>query len=746
MKREMLKLEGMHCAACAQSIEKATGKLSGVYKSNVNFATEYLNIDYDENLLDRDTIIATVVKLGFNASFEEERHANEDEFLKKKNDEIRLLWKKFVISAIFSIPLLYISMGSMFGMPVPDVISPTSRPLNFAVIQLLLALPVVISGHNFYVVGFRSLVKRNPNMDSLIAIGTSSAFLYGLYATWMIYNGENHYVHSLYFESAAVILTLITLGKYFENVSKGKTSEAIKKLVGLTPKTARIIVDGNELEVAVKDVRQEDIVVVRPGERFPVDGEVVEGKTSVDESMLTGESIPVEKSLGDKLYCASINKNGFIKYRATRVGQDTAISQIIKLVEEAQGSKAPIARLADVISGYFVPIVMIIALVSGLGWYISGEGIRFSLTIFISVLVIACPCALGLATPTAIMVGTGKGAENGVLIKSGDALESAHKIDTVILDKTGTITQGKPIVTDIVGFGDFSQEEILQFAASAEYGSEHPLAEAIIKEAKEKDVQLKTAGDFDSISGFGIKAKIEDKNILMGNVKLMRNHKVDLNGSDIISEKMSMEGKTPMYVAIDGKMAGVISVADTVKPNSKKAIKMLKNMGITVVMITGDNEGTAKAIAKEVGIEKILSDVLPGDKADEVKKLQKKGNIVAMVGDGINDAPALAQADVGIAIGSGTDVAIESADIVLMRSDLMDVATAIQLSKSTIRNIKQNLFWAFGYNVIGIPVAMGILHIFGGPLMNPMFAGAAMSLSSVSVVSNALRLKKFKPY
>lgn len=745
MKREMLKLEGMHCAACAQSIEKATGKLSGVYKSNVNFATEYLNIDYDEKLLDRNAIIATVGKLGFKASYEEERHTNEDEFLKKKNDEIRLLWKKFIISAIFSIPLLYISMGSMFGMPVPNLISPSSHPLNFAMIQLLLTLPVVISGRDFYVVGLRSLVKGNPNMDSLIAIGTSSAFLYGIYATWMIYSGEDHYVHSLYFESAAVILTLITLGKYLENVSKGKTSEAIKKLVGLTPKTARIVVNGNETEVSVKDVRQEDIVLVRPGERFPVDGEVVEGKTSVDESMLTGESIPVEKSFGDKLYGASINKNGFIKYRATRVGQDTAISQIIKLVEEAQGSKAPIARLADIISGYFVPIVMAIALISGLGWYINGEGIRFSLTIFISVLVIACPCALGLATPTAIMVGTGKGAENGVLIKSGEALESAHKIDTVILDKTGTITQGKPIVTDVVSFGDFSQEEILQLAASAEYGSEHPLAEAIIKEAKEKNLQLKNAVEFDSISGFGIKAKIEDKNILMGNAKLMRNNKVDLNGSDIISQKMAMEGKTPMYIAVDEKIAGVISVADTVKPNSKKAIETLKNMGITVVMITGDNEGTAKAIAKEVGIEKILSEVLPGDKANEVKKLQEKGSIVAMVGDGINDAPALAQADVGIAIGSGTDVAIESADIVLMRSDLMDVATAIQLSKSTIRNIKQNLFWAFGYNVIGIPVAMGILHLFGGPLMNPMFAGAAMSLSSVSVVSNALRLKNFKP-
>ena len=486
--------------------------------------------------------------------------------------------------------------------------------------------------------------------------------------------------------------------------------------------------------------------MVRPGERFPVDGEVTEGKTSVDESMLTGESIPVEKNAGDKVYGASINKNGFVRYKATRVGQDTAIAQIIRLVEEAQGSKAPIARLADIISGYFVPVVIVLALMSGLGWYMAGEGVRFSLTIFISVLVIACPCALGLATPTAIMVGTGKGAENGVLIKSGDALETAHKVDTVVLDKTGTITQGKPVVTDIAVFGDFDENTILQLAASAEYGSEHPLAEAIIKKAEELGLELKSSQDFDAISGFGIKAVIEEKSVLLGNIKLMRNNDVKLEGFESVSEKLAIEGKTPMYLAVNQKIAGVIAVADTVKPNSRRAIEKLTSMGISVVMITGDNEGTARAIAKEVGIERVLSDVLPADKANEVKKLQKSGSIVAMAGDGINDAPALAQADVGIAIGSGTDVAMESADIVLMRSDLMDVATAIQLSQSTIRNIKQNLFWAFGYNVIGIPVAMGILHLFGGPLMNPMFAGAAMSLSSVSVVSNALRLKRFKPY
>ena len=746
MKREMLKLEGMHCAACAKSIEKATGKLDGVYSSNVNFATEYLNIDYDENTLDREKIISTVAKLGFKAVYEEVRHANEEQFLKKKDEEIKKLWRKFVISAVFSIPLLYISMGTMFGLAVPKIISPDVNPLNFAVIQLILTLPVMICGRDFYAVGFRSLIKRSPNMDSLIAIGTSAAFLYGIYAVAMISSGDHHYVHSLYFESAAVILTLITLGKYFENVSKGKTSEAIKKLVGLTPKTARILVDGKEVEIEVKDVRESDVVMVRPGERFPVDGEVTEGKTSVDESMLTGESIPVEKNAGDKVYGASINKNGFVRYKATRVGQDTAIAQIIRLVEEAQGSKAPIARLADIISGYFVPVVIVLALLSGLGWYMAGEGVRFSLTIFISVLVIACPCALGLATPTAIMVGTGKGAENGVLIKSGDALETAHKVDTVVLDKTGTITQGKPVVTDIAVFGDFDENTILQLAASAEYGSEHPLAEAIIKKAEELGLELKSSQDFDAISGFGIKAVIEEKSVLLGNIKLMRNNDVKLEGFESVSEKLAIEGKTPMYLAVNQKIAGVIAVADTVKPNSRRAIEKLTSMGISVVMITGDNEGTARAIAKEVGIERVLSDVLPADKANEVKKLQKSGSIVAMAGDGINDAPALAQADVGIAIGSGTDVAMESADIVLMRSDLMDVATAIQLSQSTIRNIKQNLFWAFGYNVIGIPVAMGILHLFGGPLMNPMFAGAAMSLSSVSVVSNALRLKRFKPY
>jgi Cu+-exporting ATPase len=583
-------------------------------------------------------------------------------------------------------------------------------------------------------------------MDSLIAIGTGAAVLYGIFALIQILRGDASYAMDLYFESAAVILTLITLGKYFETVSKGKTSEAIKKLMGLAPKTATVLRNDREIEIPIDEVKVGDIIVVKPGEKIPVDGVVISGITSVDESMLTGESIPVEKHPGDNVTGASINKNGSVQYKATRVGKDTTLAQIIKLVEDAQGSKAPIAKLADIISGYFVPIVIILSILSGLAWYfIGGESAVFALTIFISVLVIACPCALGLATPTAIMVGTGKGAENGVLIKSGEALETAHMIDTVVFDKTGTITEGKPKVTDIYSVDNITEEELLMISASAEKGSEHPLGEAIVEYAESKGIQIKKASDFKAIPGHGIEVTIDDKNILLGNRKLMTERKIPLNNMEDISDKFANEGKTPMYIAIDSKPAGIIAVADTVKDSSKKAIERLHNMGITVAMVTGDNTRTAQAIANQVGIDRVLSEVLPEDKANEIKKLQSEGIRVAMVGDGINDAPALAQADLGIAIGSGTDVAMESADIVLMRSDLMDVPTAIKLSRSTIRNIKQNLFWAFAYNTIGIPIAMGVLHIFGGPLLNPMIAGAAMSLSSVSVVTNALRLKRFKP-
>lgn len=738
-----MSIEGMTCSSCVQAIERALNKLDGVVEANVNLATEKLFISYDSSTLKVSDIKKAIEKAGYRA-VEEDTTVDIDQ--EKKEKEIKTIWNKFIISAIFTIPLLYIAMGHMLGAPLPMIIDPMYNPANFALVQLFLTIPVVIVGYQYYTIGFRTLFKGSPNMDSLIAIGTGAAVVYGIFATVKIIGGEHNYAMDLYFESAAVILTLITLGKYLEALSKGKTSEAIKKLMGLQPKTAIIIKDGKEVEVSIDEVEVGDIILVKPGEKMPVDGVVVDGITSVDESMLTGESIPVEKHVGDNITGASINKNGSIKYKATKVGRDTALAQIIKLVEDAQGSKAPIAKMADVISGYFVPIVIVLAIAGGLAWYLlGGQSSTFALTIFIAVLVIACPCALGLATPTAIMVGTGKGAENGVLIKSGVALETAHQVETIVFDKTGTITEGKPKVTDVVVANGMNQDELLQLTASAEKGSEHPLGEAIVKDAEEKNLEFKKIDSFEAIPGHGIEVVIEGKNILAGNRKLMVEKQISLENLEETSDKLAEEGKTPMYVAIDDKIAGIIAVADTVKENSKKAIEVLHKMGIQVAMITGDNRRTAEAIAKQVNIDIVLAEVLPEDKANEVKKLQGKGKKVAMVGDGINDAPALAQADVGIAIGSGTDVAMESADIVLMRSDLMDVPTAIQLSKSTIKNIKQNLFWAFAYNTLGIPIAMGVLYLFGGPLLNPMFAGAAMSLSSVSVLTNALRLKKFKP-
>jgi Cu+-exporting ATPase len=741
-----LKIEGMTCAACAKSVERVTKKLDGVIESNVNYATEKLNISYEPSKVRISDIKKAIEKAGYKA-LEEETTVDSDK--ERKEKEIKLLWNKFIISLIFTLPLLVISMGHMvaekFGYSLPKFIDPMSSPRFFAILQLILVIPVMIAGNRFFRVGFKSLVRRSPNMDTLIAIGTSAAFSYGIFAIVQIFGGNIDYAYDLYFESAAVIITLITLGKYLESVTKGKTSEAIKKLMGLAPKTAIIIRDGKEVEMPIEEVEVGDIIVVKPGEKMPVDGEVVEGTTAVDEAMITGESMPVEKNIGDKIIGASINKNGSIKYKATRVGKDTALAQIIKLVEDAQGSKAPIAKMADIISGYFVPVVIGLALLASISWYMSGETAVFALTIFISVLVIACPCALGLATPTAIMVGTGKGAEYGVLIKSGVALETAHKIQTIVFDKTGTITEGKPKVTDIIVTKDISEEYLLQLAASAEKGSEHPLGEAIVKGAEEKGIELKKLDFFKAIPGHGIEVKIDNKDILLGNRKLMLESNISLENLEETSHNLAGEGKTPMYIAIDGKIAGIIAVADTVKESSKKAIEKLHEMGIEVAMITGDNKRTAEAIARQVGIDRILAEVLPQDKANEVKKLQATGKKVAMVGDGINDAPALAQADIGIAIGSGTDVAMESADIVLMKSDLMDVPTAIQLSKKTIRNIKENLFWAFGYNTLGIPVAMGILYIFNGPLLSPIIAATAMSFSSVSVLLNALRLKGFKP-
>ncbi|ABW18613.1 heavy metal translocating P-type ATPase [Alkaliphilus oremlandii] len=738
-----LKIEGMTCASCAQSVEKAVKKLDGVNEASVNFATEKLNISYDSSKVKTIDIKKAVEKAGYKA-IEEETTVDADK--ERKEREMKVLWRKFIVSAIFTIPMLYITMGHMLGIHLPEIIDPMMNPTNFGLAQLILVIPSVIAGYKFYTVGFTALIRRSPNMDSLIAIGTAAAFVYGIFAIVQISEGNIEYANDLYFEAASVIITLILLGKYLESVTKGKTSEAIKKLMGLAPKTAIIIRDGKEVEISIEEVEVGDVIVVKPGEKMPVDGVVVEGNTSVDESMLTGESIPVEKNAGDNIIGASINKNGTIKYKATRVGKDTALAQIIKLVEDAQGSKAPIAKLADIISGYFVPVVIVLAIASGLAWYfIGGESLLFALTIFISTLVIACPCALGLATPTAIMVGTGKGAENGVLIKSGVALETAHKIKTIVFDKTGTITEGKPKVTDVVVANGITEDELLQLTASAEKGSEHPLGEAIVKGAEEKGLEFKKLDKFAAIPGHGIEVTIDGKVILAGNRKLMVDRKIAIDKLEDASNKLAEEGKTPMYVAIDNKIAGIIAVADTVKENSKRAIEKLHKMGIEVAMITGDNKRTAAAIAKQVGIDRILAEVLPEDKANEVKKLQAEGRKVAMVGDGINDAPALAQADIGIAIGSGTDVAMESADIVLMRSDLMDVPTAIQLSKSTIRNIKENLFWAFAYNTLGIPVAMGVLHIFGGPLLSPVLAALAMTFSSVSVLLNALRLKGFKP-
>jgi len=736
IKTYTFKVEGMTCSACSSRVERVTKKLNGVQSAIVNLATEKLTISIDEDQIGYAEIKAAVDKAGY-------KLVKEEEILEEiKVDESQLLLTRFIVSLVFSVPLLVVTMGHMLGMPLPHIIDSMMNPLNFATFQLILTAPVMVVGYRFYYIGIKNLLKLSPNMDSLIAIGTSAAFIYGIFGIYKIQMGETNYAMHLYFESAAVILTLITLGKYLEAISKGRTSQAIKALMGLAPKTATIIRNDIEMTIPIEEVIVGDVILVKPGEKLPVDGDIIEGNTSVDESMLTGESIPVEKTIGSSVIGASINKTGFIKYKATKVGKDTALAQIVKLVEEAQGSKAPIAKLADVISAYFVPTVIGLAVISSVAWMLAGETAIFSLTIFIAVLVIACPCALGLATPTAIMVGTGKGAENGVLIKGGEALETTHQIQTIVFDKTGTITEGKPVVTDIITNG-MSEDEILTLAASSEKGSEHPLGEAIVKGAQDKGLEIKDIEEFNAIPGHGIEVKIEGKNILLGNKKLMIDKNINLDILAKDSDRLASEGKTPMYMAIDGILRGIVAVADTVKPSSKKAIEALHNMGIKVAMITGDNKKTADAIASQVGIDIVLAEVLPEDKANEVKKLQVENKKVAMVGDGINDAPALAQADVGIAIGSGTDVAIESADIVLMKSDLMDVITAIKLSKATIKNIKQNLFWAFGYNVLGIPVAMGILHIFGGPLLNPMIAAAAMSLSSVSVLTNALRLRKF---
>jgi Cu+-exporting ATPase len=738
---------GMTCAACAQRIEKAIRKLEGVETVTVNLATEKATVVYLPQTLRVQGIRETIEKAGYQA-LEISKTDSLDEDRARKQREIRILQIKLAVSALFSLPLLYIAMVPMITvvrLPFPGGLDPMQFPLIYALIELALVIPVIAVGYRFYTVGFKALIQRSPNMDSLIAIGTSAAFIYSTYNVWQITQGTFTAVDALYYETAGVIITLILLGKTLEAISKGRTSEAIKKLMGLAPKTAIVIQDGAEREIPIDEVEIGDIILVRPGAKIPVDGTVAEGATAIDESMLTGESMPVDKKAGDEVYAATLNTNGVIRFRATKIGSDTALARIIKLVEDAQGSKAPIAQMADIVSGYFVPVVCIIAAIAGTAWYFGTGNPEFALKIFISVLVIACPCALGLATPTAIMVGTGKGAEYGILIKGGEALETAHKIETIVFDKTGTITEGKPAVTDILPAASaLPPEELLRITASAEGGSEHPLGQAIVQGARERGLEFLAVTAFKALTGRGIEAQVADQAVLAGNRQLMEEQHIDLGVLEEAAGRLAGEGKTPMYVALNGTLAGIIAVADVVKESSKAAIERLHQMGIQVAMITGDNRKTAAAIAREVGIDRVLAEVLPQDKSEEVKKLQAEGRKVAMVGDGINDAPALAQADIGIAIGSGTDVAMESADIVLMRSDLMDVPRAINLSKRTIRNIKQNLFWAFGYNTMGIPIAAGVLYLLGGPLLNPIFAAAAMSLSSVSVLTNALRLKRFK--
>ena len=726
-------ITGMTCSACAGRIERTLNKLNGVDKANVNFAAEKLYVSFDDKNINESEIVSAIKKAGYNIAG---KNAKSEMPAHKK------LLIRFIISMIFTVPLLIISMGHMVGMPLPKIIDPMENPLNFAIIQLALTIPVMATGYMFYLKGIKNLFRLSPNMDSLIAVGTLSSVVYGIFAITKIKNGHEHMAMELYFESAAVILTLITLGKYLESLSKGKSSQAIKELMELSPKIATVRRGKKELQVKSELVQIGDTVIVKPGEKFPVDGTVTLGTTSVDESMLTGESMPVTKNVGDKVIGATVNKNGYIEYTAEKIGEDTAISQIIKLVEEAQGKKAPIARLADVISAYFVPAVILLAIIAAVGWKIAGESNDFCITIFISVLVIACPCAMGLATPTAIMIATGQGAKNGILIKGGEVLENAHKINTVVFDKTGTITEGIPVVTDIKTNG-INENDLLLYAAAAEKLSEHPLGDSIVKEANSRNITIPEAENFESISGMGIKAVVNGKQIIIGNEKMMNEYKIK---DDFISQitTFANQGKTAVICAVDGKAAGIIAISDQIKETSRSAVSKLENKGINTVMLTGDNKQTALTIAGYAGIKNVIYEVLPEDKAAEIKKIQESGKITAMVGDGINDAPALAQSDVGIAIGSGTDIAIESADIVLMNGSLEGVNTAIKLSHATIRNIKQNLFWAFGYNILGIPIAMGLLHIFGGPLLNPMIAAAAMSLSSVSVLSNALRLRNFK--
>ena len=746
-------VSGLSCASCAANLEAAVGRLAGLASAVVNFATQVLTVTYPLGAIDVEQISQAVEAAGYHAQLltdqasasQAQIQQEADQAAQAKASHQAALWRRFWLSAIFALPLLCLAMAEMVGLTLPTWLSHRGDGQLFVSLQLALTLPILWLGRSFFLNGFKHLVKGHPNMDSLVALGTSAAVAYSLYSSIQVWLGDHHAAMSLYYESAGVILTLVTLGKYFEARSKGQTSAAIQALIKLAPQEAQVLREGQEVTLPLDQVQVGDLVRVRPGQKIPVDGRVVEGQSWVDESMLTGESLPVAKKVGDQVVGASLNQQGSLIVETNKVGQDTTLAQIIHLVQAAQGSKAPIAQLADRVSAVFVPVVMTLALVAGLAWYlIGGQSWAFALTISIAVLVIACPCALGLATPTAIMVGTGKGAEQGILIKSGTALEMAHQVDAVVLDKTGTLTQGQPQVTDVLPLTGWTPDQLLALAAAAEVNSEHPLGQAIVAGARERELALPEVTDFQSLTGSGIQVRLDQATYYLGNRRLMQEQGLDLGQAEEQAAALAAGGKTPIYVANEHELLGLIAVADPLKETSPEAVRRLKAMGLQVIMLTGDNAKTAQALAAEAGIDQVISDVLPADKAQVVADLQAKGLKVAMVGDGINDAPALAQADVGLAIGRGTDVAIESTDMVLMGSDLTSVATAIKLSQATIRNIKENLFWAFAYNVLGIPVAMGLLHLFGGPLLSPMLAGAAMSFSSVSVIVNALRLRRFK--
>lgn len=741
-RKETFLIDGMTCASCALTIEKAVNKLDHVDSAVVNLATEKMTVTFDDTTLSPNVIEECVSESGYEASlFKEETSKSQSE---RHQLAIEKMWHRFWMSAVATIPLLYISMGPMINLWLPSFLMPDKGPLNYGMIQLLLTLPVMYFGRIFYQNGFKALFKRHPNMDSLVAIATTAAFIYSLYGLYEILQGDIHYAHQLYFESVAVILTLITLGKYFEILSKGRTSASIEKLLTLSAKEARVIKDGEDYMVPLDKVKIGETILVKPGEKIPLDGHVVAGESSIDESMLTGESIPVEKKVGSKVYGASINGQGSLTIFVEKEAGGSLLSQIINLVEAAQTSKAPIANLADKVSGFFVPFVIVIAILSGLSWYlILGQSFAFSLKIMIAVLVIACPCALGLATPTAIMVASGKAAENGILFKGGEVLEKAHHIDTIVFDKTGTLTKGKPEVVAIKTYGG-DKEEFLGQVASVEKLSNHPLSQTIVNKAKEKELPLREVMAFKNILGYGLSATINGKTMLVGNANLMTKNDVNLDLAKADIEIAQEEAQTVVYVSENGVLSGLITLTDQLKTDSQETVKQLQRLGFNLVLLTGDNKASADAIAQKLGITTVVSEVLPDQKANVILELKEKGGQIAMVGDGINDAPALASSDVGISMSSGTDIAIESADIVLMKPELTDLLKAMTISKQTIQIIKENLFWAFFYNVLAIPVAMGVLHLFGGPLLNPMLAGLAMAFSSVSVVLNALRLKVLK--